>query len=144
VNYSSDGFRNLAASMNPGSLSTLRKTKFQFDIEDDIQDPLCGISAELRNFSGSNKFEEIILLIIVQTDCRCKTGDQWGTLDAALATGFLMLQRVSINIIICTFSSYSNGVALKKELDRLPDDQFPWLSTSLTVSFNFSTEVSIV
>ena len=142
VDDSPDGFRGLAASMNLASLPTLRKIEFEFDINDDIQDPLCGISAELRSFSGINKFEEIILRILVQTDCRCKTAsDQWGTLDAALATGFPMLKRVSVHIFISTFSSYSNGVALKEELDRLPEDQFPQLSTSLTVSFNFSTEV---
>ena len=130
--------------MNPSSLSTLRKLQFQFDINDDIQDPLCGISPELRQFSGINKFEDIDLQILVQTDCRCKTGDEWGTLDAALATGFQMLKRVSIEIIICTFSSYSEGCALKEQLDRLPGDQFPWLSTTSTLSFSFSTKVELI
>ena len=135
------GFGGLAASMNPSSLSTLRELKFQFDINDDTQDPLCGISAELCKFSGINKFEEISLLILVQTDCRCKTGDEWGTLDASLATGFPMLKRVSVHITISTFPSYSDGVALKERLVRLPEEQFARLSTRSTVSFKFSTEV---
>ena len=126
--------------MNPASLSTLRKLDFNFDINEDKQDPLCGLGAELVKLSGINKFEEIILGIQVQF-CPCKTGEEWGTLDAALATGFPMLKRVSIDIIIYTHEPDSNRVRLKKELDRLPKDQFPRLSTNSAVSFNFSTEV---
>ena len=125
--------------MNPAPLLTLRKIDFKFDIDNCTQDPLCGLGAELGKFSGINNFEEIMLRIQVW-HCWCKTGDEWGALDAALATGFPMLKRVSIDI---TIYAYSIGIRYKEAFCRLLRAQFPRLSTSSTVSFDISTTVHI-
>ena len=53
------GYAGFAASMNASSLSTLRTLHLQHDIEDDIQDPLCGICEEFSIISGRNVIEEI-------------------------------------------------------------------------------------
>ena len=55
------GYTGFAASMNASSLSTLRTLRLQHDIEDDIQDPLCGICEEFSVISGRNVIEEIFL-----------------------------------------------------------------------------------
>ena len=80
-----NGYAGLAASMNPSSLSTLRKLHFDFFIN---EDPLCGIDAELTCFSKPNVIEEIDLTVNVQNECQCTTDDQWGRLDAMFSTGF--------------------------------------------------------
>jgi len=82
------GYTGFAASLNTSSLSTLRTLRLQHDIEDDVQDPLCGLREEFRIISGCNVIEEISLKVIVQTDSWCKTGSEWGGLDAVLSHGF--------------------------------------------------------
>jgi hypothetical protein len=144
VDYLNDGFAGLVASMNISSLPTLRRLHFEFDINDDIQDPLCGLCGELNAFAGLNVIEEISLEVFVKMDCQCKTGNEWGRLDAALANGFPKLYQVSLRIVIWVFLSHSNGIALQEKLNKLPEEQFPRLSKNSTVMFDFSTEVDLV
>lgn len=127
--------------MNLSSFSTLKRFYFELIINDDIQDPLCGFGAEITAFSGHNVIEEINLEILVQTDCQCTTDDRWGMLDSVLATGFPMLSKVSLNITISVFSS--DGTILQENLNKLPKEQFPWLSKNSIVMFEFSTEVHL-
>ena len=132
----------LTASMNSSSFSTLKKFHFELILNDDIQDPLCGSGAEMAAFSGHNVIEEIHLDILVQTDCQCTTDDRWGILDTVLATGFPRLSQVSLNITISVFSL--DGTILQQKLNKLPEEQFPWLSKNSIVMFKFSTEVYLV
>ena len=117
-----NGCRNLAVSMNPSSFSTLRRLHLIFLVEDDVQDPLCGICHEFTALSGHNVIEEIILEIVVQIDCQCKTDNEWRKLDDVLATGFPRLSQVSLSIEICVFSC--DGTILQKKLDKLPGNSF--------------------
>jgi hypothetical protein len=137
-----NGYAGLAASMNPSSLSTLRKLHFDIFVNDESEDPLCGIDAEITCFSKHNVIEEIDLTVNVQTDCQCTTDDQWGRLDAMFSTGFPRLSQVSLNIKIAVFCS--DGLVLQEKLKKLPEEQFPWLSKNSTVMFKFSTEVNFV
>ena len=137
-----NGYAGLAASMNPSSLSTLRKLHFDFFINDESEDPLCGIDAEITCFSKPNVIEEIDLTVNVQTDCQCTTDDRWGRLDAMLSTGFPRLSQVSLNINIFVFGD--DGLVLQEKLKKLPEEQFPWLSKNSTVMFEFCTEVVLV
>jgi len=132
-----NGYAGLAASMNPSSLSTLRKLHFDFFINDESQDPLCGIDAEITCFSKHNVIEEIDLTVRVQPDCQCATGDEWGRLDGMFSIGFPRLSQVSLKI----FCYNSGGLVLQEKLKKLPEEQFPWLSKNSTVMFKFSTEV---
>ena len=133
-----NGYAGLAASMNPSSLSTLRKLHFDFFIKDESEDPLCGITC----FSKPNVIEEIDLTVNVDTDCRCTTDDQWGRLDAMSSTGFPRLRQVSLKINIFVYGS--DGRVLREKLKKLPEEQFPWLSKNSTVMFKFSTAVILV
>ena len=132
-----DGCGGLAASMNLCPL--LRRFYFSFFVEDDIQDPLCGICDEFTALSEHNVIEEIILEIAVQADCQCKTDNEWRKLDDVLSAGFPRLSQVSLSIEIYVASC--DDTILQKKLDKLPEEQFPWLSKNSIVTFNFSTEI---
>jgi hypothetical protein len=134
-----NGYAGLAASMNPSSLSTLRKLHFEFFINNESEDPLCGIDAEITCFSKHNVIEEINLTVNIHTDCQCATGDEWGRLDAMFSIGFPRLSKVSLDIRIAVFDS--DGIVLQEKLKKLLEEQFPWLSKNSTVMFKFSTEV---
>ena len=135
-------YAGLAASMNPSSLSTLRKLHFDFFIKDESEDPLRRIDAEITFFSKHNVIEEIDLTANVQTDRQCATGEEWGRLDAMFSIGFPRLSQVSLNINVFVF--YSDGLVLQEKLKKLPEEQFPWLSKNSTVMFKFSTQVILV
>ena len=135
------GYTGFAASMNASSLSTLRTLRLQHDIGDDNQDPLCGICEEFTIISGCNVIEEIFLEVVVQTDCRCKTGSEWGRLDAVLSRGFPKLRNVSLDIEICFFSASFPAVALKELVNEIPNKYFPWLSSNIQVTFKFSANL---
>jgi len=139
-----NGYAGLAvALMNTSSLSTLRKLRFQYDINEDDQDPLNGLCEEFRGLSGrSNMIEEISLEVAVQMDRQCNTGTlEWGRLDAALKHGFPMLCHVSLDIAVWVFSFYNAGEILRGKLDELPGKCFPWLSKNTNVLFSFSTSI---
>jgi hypothetical protein len=135
------GYTGFAASMNASSLSTLRTLRHQHDIEDEIQDPLCGFCEEITIISGRNVIEEISLRVIVQTDCRCKTGSEWGGLDAVLSHGFPQLRSVSLDIEICVFSPSFSEAALEEQVNEIPRKYYTWLSSNIQVMFNFSTSM---
>jgi hypothetical protein len=122
-------------------LATLR---LQHDIDDEIQDPLCGLCKEISIISGRNVIEEISLRVIVQTDCRCKTGSEWGGLVAVLSRGFPQLRYVSLDIEICVFLPSFSEAALEEQVNEIPRKYFPWLSSNIQVMFDFSTSVQWV
>jgi len=135
------GYTGFAASLNTSSLSTLRTLRLQHDIEDDVQDPLCGLCEEFRIISGRNVIEEISLKVIVLTDSWCKTGSEWGGLDAVLSRGFPQLHCVSLNIEIWGYSPSAPGAVLQERANDVPGKYFPWLSSNIQVTFNFSTSL---
>ena len=135
------GYTGFAASMNASSLSTLRTLRLQHHIEDDQQDPLCGLCEEISIISGRNMIEEIFLRVIIQTDCWCKTGSEWGGLDAVLSRGFPQLRYVSLDIDICVFSPSFSETALQDKVNEIPRKYFPWLSSNIQVTYNFSASV---
>jgi hypothetical protein len=72
--------------------------------------------------------EEILLKVIVQIDCPCKTGSEWGGLDAVLTRGFPQLCYVSLDIDICSiFSPSFLETALQDKVNEIPKKYLPWL-----------------
>ena len=139
------GYTGFAASLNSSSLSTLRTLRLEHDIKDNIQDPLCGICEEFSIISGRNVIEEIFLQVTVQADRRCKTGSEWGGLDAVLSRGFPKLRNVSLDIEICVFSpSCPEGNAFLEQVNEIPRKYFPWLSSNIQVTFKFSANLDWV
>lgn len=142
-----DGYAGLAVALkNTSSLSTLQKLCLSHEINEEGQDPLCGLFEEFRGLSKcSNAIEEIHLEVAVLTDCQCNTGTlEWGRLDAALEYGFPMLRHVSLDITIWVFSFYNAGKILRGKLDELWGKCFPRLSKNPAVLFSFSTSIDWV
>jgi hypothetical protein len=124
------------------SMQTLKHIVVNIDVHDvDNDDPLFGIPSDLEAMRTNNIVESITIGVLVQTDADFRQGDNWGRLDEVLTTpGWFSLKRVSLAIQIARFARSDNN--LEVALRKLPEMQFPRLSTSNSVSFNF--EVSPV
>jgi hypothetical protein len=96
-------------------------------------DPLCGIPSELEDMGTKNIIESIT--IVIKVHWSCSRGDSWGRLDEVLTTpGWFALKRVSLAIKMNTYSTSDDE---EGSLRKLPKTQFPRLSTSNSVSFDF-------
>ena len=109
-----------------------------FDVDKDDDDPLFGIPSEFEEMRTKNIIETVAIGIR-QMDVRCQ-GDNWGRLDEVLTSpGWFSLKRVSllIEVINCFEGDKELIIALRK----LPETQFPRLSSSNSVSFDFEVEM---
>ena len=128
------------AEMVAPSLQTLRDLHTIITIDDEPPksnlDPLSELRSELEELTHKNILETITIGVIVGTDSSCEQGDEWGRLDKALTrSGWSALKRVSLSIQL---SSYEVGYdELAQALRKLPETQFPRLSSSKTVEFKF-------
>ena len=87
--------------------------------------------------STKNIIETVTIEILVQTDVNCHRGDDWGRLDKVLTTsGWSSLKRVSVAIDIASYCRSDDE--LEVALRKLPETQFPRLSSSNSVSFDFN------
>jgi hypothetical protein len=105
-----------------------------YDIDYVDDDALFGIPSEFEDMRTKNIIETITIEVC-RIHERFWRGD-WGRLDEILTTpGWFSLKRVSLTIqfSIYTESGIDNEVALRK----LPETQFPRLSSSNSVSFDF-------
>ena len=99
-------------------------------------DPLCAIPSDLEVMRNDNVIESVNIKIVVDMDTSCGPGDAWGRLDEVLTTpGWFALKRVSLAIKIECYKRSSDE--LEVALENLPETQFPRLSTSDSVSFDF-------
>jgi hypothetical protein len=98
-------------------------------------DPLFGIPSEFKDMRTENIIETVT--IWVRMDARCHPGDDWGTrLDEVLTTPeWFSLKRVSLTIKISSY--FWRNDDLEVALRKLPGTQFPRLSSSNSVSFDF-------
>ena len=125
------------------SMKTLKHIVIDIHINDDDEDPLSGIPSELEDMSTKNIIETVTIDILVQTDVNCPRGDDWGRLDKALTTsGWSSLKRVSLAIEIASYSRSDDE--LEVALRNLPETQFPRLSSSNSVSFDFNVHSVLI
>ena len=118
------------------SMQTLKHIVVDTEVDDVNDDPLFGIPSELEDMRTNNIVETITIRVLVQTDEDCHRGDDWGRLDEVLTSpGWFSLKRVSLVIKIATFSRSDDE--LEVALRNLPETQFPRLSSSNSVSFDF-------
>jgi hypothetical protein len=119
------------------SMQTLKHIVVDIHVDDVDNDPLFGIPFELENMRRKNIIESITIGVLVQTDADCRRqGDDWGRLDEVLTTpGWSSLKRVSLAIEIASFGRSDDN--LEVALRKLPETQFPRLSTTNSVLFNF-------
>ena len=125
------------------SMQTLKHIVVNTEVNDDEVDPLFGIPSELEDMRTKNVIETVTIGILVQTDADCRRGDDWGRLDEVLtAPGWFSLKRVSLAIDVASFSRSDNE--LEVALRKLPETQFPRLSSSNSVSFGFEVIATLV
>ena len=125
------------------SMQTLKHIAVGIIVDDVDNDPLFGIPSELEDMRTKNVIETVTIGILVQTDTDCRRGDDWGRLDEVFtAPGWFSLKRVSLAIEIASFSRSDDE--LEVALRNLPETQFPRLSSSNSVSFNFEVKPVLV
>ena len=117
-------------------MQTLKHIAVKIDVDSINSDPLLGIPSELENMRSKNIIETITIEIEVMLDENCCRGDNWGRLDEVLTSpGWFSLKQVSLAIQISSYFSISDD--LEVALRKLPETQFPRLSSSNSVSFDF-------
>jgi hypothetical protein len=121
------------------SMQTLKHIVVNIYDVDVNDDPLFGIPSEFKDMRTENIIETVT--IWVRMDAKCRRGDVWGRLDEVLtAPGWFSLKRVSLTIEISTYLQWGMGdnhSELEVAWRKLPETQFPRLSSSKSVSFDF-------
>jgi hypothetical protein len=124
---------SLADMLRP-SILTLKHIALTIEVDGDDVDPLFGIPSELENMRNKNIIETITIEVLV--DEKCRRGDDWGRLDEVLTTPeWVSLKRVSLAKDIADYSRRDNELELA--LRSLAETQFPRLSSSSSISFDF-------
>ncbi|KDR67721.1 hypothetical protein GALMADRAFT_231890 [Galerina marginata CBS 339.88] len=121
------------------SIQTLVELHLNPTIDDTggANDPLSGLVAELKEMRHQNRIEIITIHVSTAVDADCNRGDDWGRLDAELTrSGWPKLRSVSLHIKI--YSNLRQNDELELALKELPKTQFPRLSSSKSVVFEFS------
>ena len=117
-------------------MQTLKHVFVNLEVDGVDIDPLFGIPSDLEDMRTKNVIESVAIRILVGMDADCRRGDDWGRLDEVLtAPGWFSLKRVSLVIVV--ISSCRSNDDLEVALRNLPETQFPRLSSSNSVSFNF-------
>ena len=110
-----------------------------YNVVDVDVDPLFGIPSDFEDMRIENIIETVTILVMM--DARCRRGDEWGRLDEVLTSpGWFSLKRVSLFIEISNY--FKSGNELEVALRNLPETQFPRLSLSNSVAFDFGAALS--
>ena len=117
------------------SMQTLRHLDMVIYVDGLDTDPLAGIPFELEDMRKKNTIEIITITVQVLASGNFKRDDDWGRLDEVLArSGWFALKQVSLSIKL---HLSRRNVELEVALRKLPEIQFPRLSTNKSFSFKF-------
>ena len=98
-------------------------------------DPLFGIPSELEEVRRTKNIIEVITIKLYVLSVESFQKAEWDKLDEVLtAPGWFSLKRVSL---ILKILNVGWGVSIEQEVRNLPEIQFPGLSSSNSVSFDF-------
>jgi hypothetical protein len=115
-------------------MQTLKHIVLDIHLAND--DPLVGIPSEFEDMRTKNIIETVTIEVLLGIDANWRRGE-WGRLDEVLtAPGWFSLKRVSLLLEISSYSTIDLEVALR----ALPGTQFPRLSSSNSVSFDFKVK----
>ena len=124
--------RPILADMLRPSMLTLKHIILHIYVDEDV-DLLIDFPSEFEDMR-TNVIETVAIRIMVQTDAGYRRED-WGRLDKVFtAPGWFSLKRVSLVLEIDS-SDNASEVTFRNTLD--PETQFPRLSSSNSVSFDF-------
>ena len=123
-------------------MQTLKHIVIDVYIYDDDVDPFFGIPSELEGMRSNNIIETVTIGILVDTDVKCRQGEDWGRLDEVLtAPGWLSLKQVSL---IIKFKGDEDDELEELALRKLAETQFSRLSSSTSLSFDFDVILILV
>ena len=123
------------ADMPRPSMETLKHILVNFYYVEVDDNPLFGTPSEFEEMRTKNFIETVT--ISVEMDARCRRGDSWGRLDEVLTSPeWFSLKRFSLAIKIINCLGTDNEL-LVVALRKLPETQFPRLSSNNSVSFDF-------
>ena len=104
---------------------------------DGAGDPLFCIPSEFEDMRTNNNIETVTIRVRMDASSR-GGGDNWCRLDEVFTTpGWVSLKRVSLAIGIIPTADYRENNELEGLIRNLPETQFPRLSSSNSVSFDF-------
>ena len=133
---------SLADMLRP-SMQTLKHIFVEINGEDgadDDHDPLFGLPSEFEDMRTNNNIETVT--IKVDIDALSRGGDNWCRLDEVFTTpAWVSLKRVSLAIGIISRVDCRENDELRALMRNLPETQFPRLSSSNSVSFDFKVEL---
>ena len=122
-------------------MQTLKHIVVGIIIDADDVNPLFGIPSELEDMRNKNIIETIeisVSNIFGHQDLGDDLEFEWGGLDEVLtAQGWFSLKRVSLTITIHRVSCSGNLKEMNEAMRKLVLREFPRLSSSNSVSFNF-------
>jgi hypothetical protein len=99
-------------------------------------DPFCGLCNDLEEMKNRNIIETITLCVTVDPNSYFLRDDEWGRIDTVLTqSGWPNLQQVLLTIRVWSFQF--EGYELESALRKLPQTQFPKLTSSNSISFKF-------
>ena len=111
------------------------------DGADDDRDPLFGIPSEFEDMRTNNNIETVTIKVDIDALSR-GGGDNWCRLDKVFTTpGWVSLKRVSLAIGIISRLDCRENDELRGLMRKLPETQFPQLSSSNSISFDFEFEL---
>ena len=119
-------------------MDTLWKIILDIGVDGVDVDPLFGIPSELERMRNKNFIQTIDIQVVIPPDGDCRRGDDWRRLDEVLTgPGWVWLEEVRLIIAINTYGRTNGDNELEVALKKLPETQFPRLSSSKTIIFKF-------
>jgi hypothetical protein len=132
-----DNLPSFSTLLNPSS-QTLKSVYINITgLADDTgsNDSLYGFANDLEHMCANNVIEHFAIYIYTKSDSGCARGEAWGRLDKVLSqVGWAKLRRMSLSIDIYGRTRQDN---LREELERLPETQLQWLSSTKSLTFKF-------
>ena len=119
------------------SMQTLKHIVVDINGDGVDDDPLFGILSEFEDMRIKNNIETVTIEVQKYANSSSRGGDDWCRLDEVFTTpGWFSLKQVSLAINIAR--SNRRHDELKEALRTLPEMQFPRLSSSNSISFEFA------
>lgn len=113
-------------------IQALKIARLSIYVRDNDDDPLGGLPSELAKIAGENVLERLEILVEIRGG-NDMNGSKWGILDTVLtSSGWPALKAVFLKIRL-----FNGSDGLVQSFKQLKEVQFPRLSASKSVDFNF-------
>ncbi|KAF9485560.1 hypothetical protein BDN70DRAFT_988764 [Pholiota conissans] len=124
---------------NGATPKTLKKLDIFIVYDNDrSDDPFCGLVDEIKQMNAENVIEEITIQVYILSGLDRTRHDKWGRLDEALARSeWSQLHRVSLKIVVGQDADDVAVQAFHTDFPKFPITQYPLLSSTSSLVFDF-------